>query len=698
MKKKSIIVIILLIIFILAILSAIFIFSKKKTNNIIVIDDETIKVGKTQIIEGTFSNVLVNDFNTAKEALNDIRDDLNISLDDLKEDTSYLSSDYINVYNFYQEYKGIPVYDSYLNIYTDKKGNVHGTINNLKEFDSDIKITNSNDTENKRVLEDKLKNDGIEKYEIIQSERLIYPYNNNYIVVNKYEVAYSTNNLVIIIKEDDNEIIEEYISNPNLSVEDAEEYKQSDGWYEIYDEKRNIMGKYFVDAKTYPERFRWNDLNKANEYGVDNVIDYFKDVQKIYDFYLAKGLKGMDNTENQIDVVSGATELNNQNLRNNAFFNAPRQVVVGIDITENIEVIAHEYAHGIFYYLIKDVGKTSKTNLQAPSINEAYADIMGMIIEDYYGDKNGIDGIIDEVSRDIKNSTVTYYDFLRDGYQNSQKKEEHYYSQIISRVAYNTSKFLTIDEFTNLWYDSMFLLKGTNISFYDCKYAVLRLAEARFSADIVDKINDEFNKVGLTNNIDENISMIAKKCYDKDWEKIEKLEDTNKTEEKEISSNEESNVISNNKNTDMDKNNTSEIKINKEQNKNNVGNNKNTNDDVNNNINNSISLEQAKQILVKNEGTNWKGVPISSEYISKISIDGKQYYMFIEYADEDFSTYGGEWLGKVNNGKYYVKTIFIGTEKSENYIAYNFAKNYEETMNSKSTYNGYVYTDWYEID
>lgn len=699
MKKKSIIIIIITIsIIVLITLLSLFIF-KNNDDQIVNSKSDTDNMNyKTQAIEGTFSDIIVNDFSSAKEALNSIKDELNISLDDLKEDGKCLSSDYINIYNFYQEYKGIKVYDSYLNVYTDKKGNVHGSINNLKEINIDI---NSQDTdkENKELLEDKLKKDGINEYEILKNEKLIYPYNNSYTLVTRYEITYSTNNLIIIIKDDDKRIIEEYINKTNLSASDATEYKQSDGWYEIYDEKRNIMGKYFVNDKTYPERFRWTDFNKANEYGVDNVIGYFKDAQKIYDFYLSKGLKGMDNTENQIDVVSGATKLNNENLRDNAFFNAPRQVVIGTDVTEDIEVIAHEYTHGIFYYLVKDVGKPSKTNLQSPAINEAYADIMGMIIEDFYEDKNGIDGIIDEVNRDIKSSSVTYYDFVRDGYEKNQKKEEHYYSQIISRVAYNTSEFLSLEDFTNLWYDSMFLLKGTNVSFYDCKYVVLRLAEARFSDDIVDKINNEFYKVGLTDKINENISVIAKKYYDKEWEKLEIQDNENLLNADEEKSNKENEIIDNNTNTNANKSDNTNNKTNNNEQKNNsVENNKNFTDNVKDDIDDSISLDQARQILVKNEGTNWNGISISCEYISQIDVDGKNYYMFIEYSDEDFSTYGGEWLAKVDNGKYYVKTLFIGTEKNGNYIAYNFAKNYEETLKAKKTYNGYIYNDWREIN
>ena len=701
MKKKSIIIITISII-ILIILLSLFIF-KNNDNQIVTSKSDTDNIHyKTQAIEGTFSDTIVNDFSSAKEALNSIKDELNISLDDLKEDGKYLSSDYINIYNFYQEYKGIKVYDSYLNVYTDKKGNVHGTINNLKEINIDI---NSQDTdkENKQILEDKLKKDGINEYEILKDEKLIYPYNNSFTLVTRYEITYSTNNLIIIIKDDNKKIIEEYISKTNLSAADATEYKQSDGWYEIFDEKRNIMGKYFVNDKSYPERFRWTDLNKANEYGVDNVIGYFKNAQKIYDFYLNKRLNGMDNTESQIDIVSGATNVKGDNARKNAFFNAPRQVVIGADISNSIEVVAHEYTHGIFYYLIKDVGNISNTNIQAPSINEAYADIMGMIIEDFYGDKNGIDGIIDEVNRDIKSSTVTYYDFVRDGYEKNQKKEEHYYSQIISRVAYNTSNFLSLEDFINLWYDSMFLLKGTNVSFYDCKYVVLRLAEARFSDDIVDKINNEFNKVGLTDKINDSISVIAKKYYDKEWEKLEKQDNENLLNADEEKNNKENEIIDNNTNTNTNANanksdNTNNKTNNIEQNNNSVENNKNIADDVKDNIDNSISLDQARQILVKNEGTNWKGISISCEYISQINVDGKNYYMFIEYSDEDFSTYGGEWLAKVDNGKYYVKTLFIGTEKNGNYIAYNFAKNYEETLKAKKTYNGYIYTDWREIN
>ena len=216
MKKKSIIIITISII-ILIILLSLFIF-KNNDNQIVTSKSDTDNIHyKTQAIEGTFSDTIVNDFSSAKEALNSIKDELNISLDDLKEDGKYLSSDYINIYNFYQEYKGIKVYDSYLNVYTDKKGNVHGTINNLKEINIDI---NSQDTdkENKQILEDKLKKDGINEYEILKDEKLIYPYNNSFTLVTRYEITYSTNNLIIIIKDDNKKIIEEYISKTNLSA------------------------------------------------------------------------------------------------------------------------------------------------------------------------------------------------------------------------------------------------------------------------------------------------------------------------------------------------------------------------------------------------------------------------------------------------------------------------------------------------
>ena len=509
--KKKIIISVIVILIIVAIGFGIWFFLKKPNETELVNEENT----TLNNISGQYSDVKITDFQTAKESIEDVKEEIKIkSVSDELEETQNNSNETFNTYNFKQVYNGLEVIDGDLLVYADKEGNAKGIINKYKEI-SELNTTPKNTQESlKEVVKSEIKKTYENEVEIKDGKLVIYPIEDKYILAYKYELDLGLDdvNTIIYVSDETKEILN--IVNPIYGVENYSEFLK-DGIYILEDTSRNIKIQKAlnptIDEKTEFQEYTWSNSTDAENEENQLAIKAVKTIQQIYDYYKEKynwlSVDGKGNV--RITIITGANKVDSgdeiiNDFETNAAFIKPNYIILGSKniYNDNIEILGHEYNHGVFYYT---VGKCEKNTLQTNALHEAYADIMGMCIETYYNKNENLDWYINSnLGRDIKNSNVKYTDLPQFGGKVGEwiysmfNKEEHYYSLVISKAAYLMSDALTLKEFEELWYKSMSLLPD-NPNFYDCVYAVLTTARAIGLTDSqIQKIADAFDKVGLT--------------------------------------------------------------------------------------------------------------------------------------------------------------------------------------------------------
>lgn len=504
--KKKIIVSLLVVILIAIGISAYFLLFNK--------DKKVEYITQTQKnIEEQYSDVLVTDFETAKESIKDVKDELKInSIDDeFIENNIDKTGKSINTHKLKQTYNGVEVYYGGLTIYTDKNGKTKGIINEYVDSLNIDTTPKSTDEELKNIIKNEL---NCKDTDLSKNKLIIYPLENNYVLAHEYKVnskIAEQNIITTVIISDETKDILDIISPINTITDDEIRAFYQDGKYQLYDTVRSIGMWKSLDGVIATddmdvELYSWDTFeessNEDNQLGLKSI----NTIQKCYDYYEEKfnylSIDGKGNMN--INVFSGVKKVSTpsetvNNFKTNAAFTAPNLIMLGYSnlYNENVEVLGHEYTHGVFHYT---VGEVSSENRQGKALDEAYADIMGMCIESYCNGNDKIDGYISSnTGRDIKSSKVKYQD-MKDGaidkwLDDTLGREEHYYGKIISKAAYIMSQTLTLNELENLWFDSMKLL-GEDPNFYDCVYAVIATArEMGISEDIV---KNAFNEVGLT--------------------------------------------------------------------------------------------------------------------------------------------------------------------------------------------------------
>ena len=193
MKKKTkiIITVSIILVIILAIIISIVVVSKLSENKYskneeFISEGEVLDINLNNI-EGKYSNVVISDFETAKQSINDVKGKIGIAsveneLEDKKENKT---SKYKDTYTFKQVYNGVEVYDGELIVYADKEGNASGIINNYKNLEN----VNSTPKNSSSDLEKVIKEECGENIKIVNTKTIFYPINENeYTLAYEYEV------------------------------------------------------------------------------------------------------------------------------------------------------------------------------------------------------------------------------------------------------------------------------------------------------------------------------------------------------------------------------------------------------------------------------------------------------------------------------------------------------------------------------
>ena len=182
-KVKVVVSILVIILLIVGVIIGIVLFNQNNQNQAIVDSDETEIIGETtdkildleqNNIEGKYSSIQINDSETAKKSIEDVKEQIGIKSIDEELITSRANTTgkYMNTFRFKQMYKGIEVYSGELIVYTDKQGNAEGIISKYNQIPTEFDINPVNsDEELKEIV---LKVVDQEDAKIKESKLIIY--------------------------------------------------------------------------------------------------------------------------------------------------------------------------------------------------------------------------------------------------------------------------------------------------------------------------------------------------------------------------------------------------------------------------------------------------------------------------------------------------------------------------------------------
>ncbi len=536
MKKNYKILILIVMIGIVLGIAAWLITSTVKNRNIIEVNH----------IQGKYSEVKIIDAQSAMTSLEDVKEELGISsvTEELVEDSSS-TNDVLNTYRLKQVYQGLEVYNSGVLVYADKEGNAKGVINKYQSV-SDFDIT-------PKHTADELQAKAIETLEyentqLLNSQLIIFPSETGTITLAyKYEINIGITTATVIISDETSEVLDKQVPIYFIVSDDLHEFYNG-SQYIMQDKERNIqiylannteMSKFITEKFTL---YSWNTLEEALSEENSPVIQAMNTAQKCYDYYKNQFnyLSFNQSGDMELKIVLGLQTAEGMYRADNACYANNQFIVLGNEnlFNDQIEVFGHEYTHGVFDHLVN----ISDNNVEGQALNEAYADIMGMCMEAHYENKERIDGMVcEEISsqtRNIKDSTNKY---IENQNKEGLAQEEHQDSTIISRAAYLMSEYLTREEFENVWFTSISLLFN-NPNFYDCRYAVVEAAkELNLSDEKIEKINNAFDKVGITkyymakyNLLEESKKLNVKERNDEGVQKVKEMQNNIKEEGEKI--------------------------------------------------------------------------------------------------------------------------------------------------------------------
>lgn len=255
-----------------------------------------------------------------------------------------------------------------------------------------------------------------------------------------------------------------------------------------------------VDATIYNKQKLYKCAVVTMKY-FENIYDYYKNVL---------GRDSYDDNGSRIVVNVGfqdkSLSLISADLNNAFWFRLNHQMYIGFYegyyLGQELDVLAHEFTHGVIEYTANftDSKDKNKPN-ESGALNEAYADILGSLIEGE--DWIIADGLNADCIRNLSNPTAKknpnkiggeyyypdYYlngrtidQFLSDNdFENLYDYDSggvHRNSTIPSYAAYlmyHNGAFKDREEMAKVWYNSLMFL-NPYAKFEDCAYAVLTSA------------------------------------------------------------------------------------------------------------------------------------------------------------------------------------------------------------------------------
>ena len=277
-----------------------------------------------------------------------------------------------------------------------------------------------------------------------------------------------------------------------------------------------------------PISFRMNENGALTYYDlefVQNAVSTMAHYEKIYDYY--KEVLGRDSYDDKGSTIYVCIGVEDETFSgkdlNNAFWSSlVNRMFIGDyngkSFSASLDVLGHEFTHGVisktasFAKIPKDKNKAN----ESAALNEAYADIMGSLIEG----QNWTIAESNEIVRNLENPESLenpsikggeYY--FPDSFINGKTIEEyleekgydtlfdydnggeHRNSTVVSHAAYlmyENEAFESREEMAKVWYNSLFLLSSYS-NFEDCALAVIKSAQnLGLSTKSIEIIRDAF--------------------------------------------------------------------------------------------------------------------------------------------------------------------------------------------------------------
>lgn len=490
----------------------------------------------TPTIEVEKISIAIVDANDAISQLAGIEDSCGYenALSELSEKSTFVT-DGDKYYRLQQNYMGIPVYGRSVVCATDESGNVTSITGNVVDVDKLTDLTSTITTE--------IVCDSIDDY---LSQEMGYtsfsysipvPTKENLCIYNMGSDGYShlahclnINGLEFVIDAHSGEVL-----SCRVTLNDVYGYMASDqehnngfpveltedGTYMLLDAERRIImhdlgkksSKEFDNLKNKSTPIVSNDLifgNTSDENCYETAVRLYFNLANIHDFlgiscgYQGGWLFGFINDghsfgENACGGKFGEIDGEFAGCLSVGY-------VTGVD---DLDVIAHEYAHVMSWQTVGWCGDNTETN----AINEAISDIFGELYEAYANNWDSPDWVITgdniELKRNIYAPNDSYYaanindsSFLG----KLGKGEEYYYSTVISHAAYlmwnggsdgNEAKRISTKDLSKLWYRTM-LMMPSDCNIAECRTIVELAAQSMcLTQDQITCISEAFDSVGI---------------------------------------------------------------------------------------------------------------------------------------------------------------------------------------------------------
>ena len=488
------------------------------------------KNGIPKFITGNFTDKKVYSSDDALEVFNDLKSEL--SLKNPKEEfiLDYEeTANQITYYRFQQIYQGVVVDHHEMILSVDKDGKVL-SLSGYYDAELDVNVSPKITIEE---IEQLVKEYFKENTTILDNELKIWNHKLVYVIN-----AYSDEMAGILIIDANTKEILKYMD-PFLDadsytytaygVDDLPHTIQIEEFndlfqkkYRFHDQERNIyVADYHLMGPIFSVLFSALPGELAREFEMENgvynaptetlkknmteYVSAMANFETIYDYY--KKVLNRDSYDNKgskiiVNVGVTAQTFSKKDLYNAMWCNLTNQMYIGnwkgVSLAKNLDVLGHEFTHGV----IQSVAHLTEENeieiygLETGALNEAYADIMGNLIEGQnWTMSEGIETLRDAAHPEKFNHPVKKF-----GENYDAHADIHVNASLITHSAYlmyEAGAFKNREEMAKVWYQSLFYLSPT-ANFEDCAFAVLEAARVLgLSQDSINKIYDAFAETNI---------------------------------------------------------------------------------------------------------------------------------------------------------------------------------------------------------
>jgi len=516
------------------------------------------ELGGSVFVKGDSIDTVVLDVESAYEAMDSVSE--LFGYESAEDEFDLLRVDKLRTgdthYRFNQIKYEIPVYGKVMIVSADGDGKVFNLNSNYVKISDDIDIEpNIDEEEAQEIIKKELENELVVDIDVSLPELMIFGNNYTSILVWRVEASGYTEKGIffeeILLSAENGDIIRRTCQIMSAEArgkfdgqngEQTIKYVRGDnGINYMRDDTRNISVWRTKNNINFEEQdvveYAWKEGKNPSKTEVDAMAN----ITYSYD-YFARNLSHVSTDghgQNQLRIKTNIGVVSGYNFRENAYNKTDvdqHKTEIGIgkkyvnkdyDCAAYLDVMAHEYTHGVTEYIAG-----LDYSGQSGALSEAYSDMFGEFVEDSL-ENFSTDWAHRGDGRNLKNPEKVNMPNHIDGYLTDEEikqkaiddNEVHYNSTIVSHAAYlmydgpagKTSAIKDTEVLAQLWYDSLYMLNPTS-NFSDCRSAVeiaaQRLLDKRIlTSEQVRGVAEAFNQVGIAPAIPYEIASVNPQLY-----------------------------------------------------------------------------------------------------------------------------------------------------------------------------------------